>query len=107
MLDWDSYTVPEEVSMSLPAQAPFTPEEYLLHERQAESKHEFYNGEIFAMAGASRAHNLIATNVSRDLSLQLEERPREVYAGDMRVKVSATGLYTYPDIVVVCDEPRF
>lgn len=93
--------------MSLPAESRLTPEEYLMRERKAEIRHEFFNGEIFAMAGASRAHNLIATNVSRDLSLQLENRPCEVYAGDMRVKVSATGLYTYPDIVVVCDEPQF
>lgn len=91
---------------SLP-KARFTPQQYLALERAAETKSEFFNGEIFAMAGASREHNLIATNVVRELSAQLKGRPCETYPGDMRVKVSETGLYTYPDVVVVCGEPRF
>jgi Uma2 family endonuclease len=61
---------------------------------------------MFAMAGASEEHNLITSNVTRELSLQLKGRPCRVYASDMRVKVSATGLYTYPDVVVVCGERR-
>jgi len=84
-----------------------TPEEYLAQERRAEYKREYFKGEIFAMAGASREHNLIAGNLSRELGNQLRDRPCEVYQSDMRVKVSSTGLYTYPDVVVVCGEPRF
>jgi Uma2 family endonuclease len=68
--------------------------EYLQLERAAVTKSEFYRGEVFAMTGASRAHNLIAGNVSRFLNEQLDDRPCEVYQGDMRVRVSPTGLYT-------------
>lgn len=82
-------------------------EEYLRLERLAEYKSEYLNGEIFAMSGASREHNLITINISRELSQQLKGRPCEVYAGDMRVKVLWNGLYTYPDVAVVCGEPQF
>ncbi len=76
-------------------------------ERQAETKSEYLRGEMFAMSGASREHNLIAANVNRELGQQLRERPCEVYQADMRVKVRVTGLYTYPDVTVVCGEPQF
>jgi Uma2 family endonuclease len=59
------------------------------------------------MTGASRKHNLITTNISSSLHTQLKGRPCEVYAVDMRVKVRATGLYTYPDVAVACGEPEF
>jgi Uma2 family endonuclease len=84
-----------------------TPEEYLEIERRAERKSEYYKGEMFAMAGASREHILIVTNLVRELSQRLEARPCEVYSNDMRLSVSPTGLYTYPDVVVACGEPRF
>jgi len=84
-----------------------SPDEYLRLERQAEYKSEYLNGERFAMSGASRQHNLITTNISRELSQQLKDRPCEVYAVDMRVKVRANGLYTYPDIAVVYAESQF
>lgn len=83
------------------------PEEYLRLERQAECKSEYLNGEIFAMGGASEAHNLIAGNIFGELRQQLKGRPGRAYVSDMRVKVRATGLYTYPDVVVVCGEPEF
>ena len=87
---------------------PFiTPAEYLARERKAEYKSEYLNGEIFAMTGASRKHNLIVTNVLVSLGRQLKGRPCEAYSSDMRVKVAAAGFYTYPDIVVVCGEPKF
>ncbi len=85
----------------------YTPQEYLALERAAEYKSEYINGQIYAMSGASRGHNLIAGNVFRDISSQLRGRPCEVYVSDMRVQVSPTGMYTYPDVVAVCDEPRF
>ena len=84
-----------------------TPEAYLVLERDAKTKSEYLNGQVYAMAGASRAHNLIAGNTSSGLHVQLSTRTCEVYASDMRVKVRPTGLYTYPDVVVVCGEPRF
>ncbi len=77
-----------------------TPEQYLEIERKAEGRSEYYQGQMFAMAGASRAHNLIVGNVSYQMRRQLRQGPREVYQSDMRVLVNATGLYTYPDVVV-------
>ena len=93
--------------MSTQLAVKLTPEEYLAVERQNEFKSEYWNGEMFAMAGASEAHNLIVTNVVRELSLQLKGRPCKVYSNDMRVRIPRTGLYTYPDIVVVCGAPKF
>lgn len=81
--------------------------EYLQQERAAVFKSEFFRGEAFAMTGASRNHNLIVTNLIRELSGQLKKTPRRVYLSDMRLKVEKTGLYTYPDIMVVCGEHRF
>lgn len=93
--------------MSSLLQPRYTPEQYLALEREAERKSEYFNGEIFAIAGASQQHNLITTNVVRELSTQLRSQPCQTYSSDMRVKVSENGLYTYPDVVVVCGEPRF
>ena len=84
-----------------------TPEQYLEIERKAEFKSEYYQGEMFAMAGAKEAHNLIIWNLARELGQQLRQRPCRAYLADMRVRVSATGLYTYPDVVAVCGEPQF
>jgi len=85
----------------------YTPEEYLALERKAATKSEYVNGEIYAMAGASREHNLIAGNLFAELRAQLRERPCETYMSDMRVRVRPIGLYTYPDVVVVCGRPKF
>jgi Uma2 family endonuclease len=84
-----------------------SPAEYLRLERQSEYKSEYVNGEIFAMTGASRKHNLVSGNIFGELRQQLKGRPCEAFMVDMRVKVTATGLYTYPDVVVVCGEPKF
>lgn len=84
-----------------------SPEEYLRLERLAEYKSEYLNGEIFAMSGASRQHNLIAGNIFGELRQQLKNRPCQSYVSDMRVKVQSNGLYTYPDVIVVCGEPEF
>ncbi|MFP4280466.1 MAG: Uma2 family endonuclease [Halochromatium sp.] len=85
----------------------FTPQEYLAWERQQATRHEFFNGEIFAMTGASRAHTLIRGNACATLHAQLRGKPCELYNNDMRVKVSETGMYTYPDIVAACADPQF
>ncbi len=84
-----------------------TEEEYLALERATEARHEFLAGEVFAMGGASERHNLIATNLVRELSQQLKGRPCKTYSADMRVRVASSGLYTYPDVVVVCGEAHF
>ena len=59
------------------------------------------------MPGASREHNLITVNVTGEFYIQLRNRTCEVYPSDMRVKMSSIGRYTYPDVIVVCDKPRF
>jgi Uma2 family endonuclease len=81
-----------------------SPEEYLAIERRSDVKHEYYAGEMFAMAGATREHNLIAGNVFGSLHFQFKGRPCEVFQNDMRVKVLATGLCTYPDVVALCGD---
>ena len=92
---------------SIAAPSYLTAEEYLVLERKATTKSEYLNGRVYAMVGASREHNLIAVNTASELHVQLRERPCETYINDMRVKVDPAGLYTYPDVVVVCEEPRF
>jgi Uma2 family endonuclease len=84
-----------------------TPEEYLALERQAEFKSEYFDGEIFAMTGASKNHNFIAGNVFSTLKQYLREKPCEIYISDMRVKIPSANLYTYPDVAVVCGESQF
>lgn len=93
--------------MSTLVKERLTAAEYLAFERRSEVKHEFLNGEIFAHAGASRKHCRVGGNVFASLHHQLRGRPCEAFMGDMRVRVSVTGLYTYPDIAVVCGEPEF
>lgn len=84
-----------------------TPQEYLELERQAETKSEYFNGEIYALAGASPRHTVIAANVIVSFGIQFKGRSCTVHTGDLRVKVNPTGLYTYPDVVVVCGPLRF
>ena len=84
-----------------------TPEQYLEIERKAEFKSEYYQGEMFAMSGAREPHILIVGNAMGELRQQFRRRPCKAYSNDMRVQVTATGLYTYPDVVVVCGEPQF
>jgi Uma2 family endonuclease len=93
--------------MSTAEKILLTPQEYLAKERLADLRSEFYRGEMFAMAGASREHTRIKDNLARHAGSQLEGGPCEVYTSDPRVKISATGLYTYPDLTIVCDEPQF
>lgn len=94
------------------AQTYLTPEEYIAFERKAipdadTVRSEYVNGEIIAMSGASRAHNLITINISTALHSRLRGSGCETYANEMRVSSSATSSYFYPDVVVVCEEPRF
>lgn len=92
--------------MSRPAEQFMTPAEYLAWERGADSRSEYLNGCIYAMSGASLRHNRIVASLAVALGVQLRGKPCEPFFGDMRVKVNPTGLYTYPDVVVVCGEPE-
>lgn len=93
---------------ALPAlQSYLTPAEYLALERHSETKSEYWQGETYALAGANRGHNLVAFNLAATLGPQLKHRPCEAYVGDMRVKVTSAGLYTYPDVTIVCGKAEF
>jgi len=85
----------------------YSAQEYLTLERSASYKNEFRDGQIYAMTGSNRNHNLVTGNIGGELSLQLKKRPCEAYMSNMRVKVAEAGSYHYPDIVVVCDTPQF
>jgi Uma2 family endonuclease len=84
-----------------------TPKEYLAFERSAETRHEYYDGEIFDMAGATYGHTIIKDNLAGELGTRFKGGSCFVLTSDLRVRVDATGLYTYPDIVVQCSEPEF
>ena len=93
--------------MSAHAQPSLTPDQYLEIERAAEFKSEYYNGCMYAMSGASYNHVLISGSFGAELYAALKKTPCAVAANDLRVRVSPLGLYTYPDIVVICGEPKF
>jgi Uma2 family endonuclease len=93
--------------MSYQPRRLLTAQGYLALERRAEFKSEFFAAETFAMAGASRRHNLIVANVIRLLGNQLLQRHCNVYPSDMRVKISKAEKYTYPNVVVACGEEVF
>src|ERR1700759_2240823 len=84
-----------------------SPVDYLAAERRSESRSEYYKGEVFAMTGASANHNLITLNIGSELRIQLKGRDCRVFANDLRVKIQATGLYTYPDVVATCGKLQF
>lgn len=84
-----------------------SPEAFLAFERASDEKHEYRDGEIVAMSGARRAHNIIALNVGSRLHGALKGKKCEAYMSEMRVWVPKSRLYTYPDIVVVCGDPEF
>ena len=92
---------------ALPKRQYISPDEYLTAERDSLEKHEYFDGEIFLMAGSSRKHSLIASNVNASLNVQLKKRDCEVHTSDMRVHIPKTGLFTYPDVLVVCGKPEF
>jgi Uma2 family endonuclease len=83
-----------------------SPEEYLAFERAGEAKHEFYDGQVFAMAGTSLNHARVAKNILKRVDSQSASTGCEAFSGDIRVKVNAQGFYTYPDIVTVCGAPE-
>lgn len=92
---------------TLAAQTYLTPAEYINLERKAVTKNEYLNGQIVAMSGAINAHNIITMNTANQLYNQLVDQDCLVYASDMRVGVSSPTSYFYPDVTVVCGEPRF
>jgi Uma2 family endonuclease len=86
---------------------PLTPAEYLVRERAAEYKNEYFAGEVVSMSGASRRHVRIVTDLARHLGFQLAGGPCEPFVADMRVRILAVDAYVYPDVAIVCGEARF
>lgn len=84
-----------------------TPEEYLAFERTSQEKHEYADGEIFAMSGGTYEHSLLASNVTRELGNALVDRPCDVHGSDMKIKVAATSRFFYSDASVICGAPIF
>jgi Uma2 family endonuclease len=97
------------VAANLTDQIPdrMTEEEYLAFERASDVRHEYRDGYVYAMAGATREHNLITGNVFRRIANQLEGKPCETYTLDMKVRITRSGRYNYPDVVVVSGKPVF
>ena len=94
--------------MAMPAAVQsYTPEEYLALERSAEVKSEYIDGQIVMMTGARKEHNTVTVNLVMHVGPRLRGGPCGIYAGDMRVRVADTDLYTYPDVIVVCGDPVF
>ena len=94
--------------MAIPQKKPFVSvDDYLILERAAEDKSEYYNGEMFMMAGASLAHSIIATNVIRELGNALKGQLCSPYDSNLRIEIPHTGLYTYPDALVICGPVEF
>lgn len=84
-----------------------SPEEYLAFERSSDLKHEYADGEIFAMSGGTAEHSLVAGNVIRELGNAVGGRGCRVFTSDMRVKIAGRARYVYPDASVVCERPIF
>lgn len=94
------------MASAIPKEQSLSPADYLALERAAEFKSEYFQGEVFAVAGGTAVHSLISTNITAELGNLLKGGDCTVYNSDLRVKVLESGLYTYPDGSVVCGEAQ-
>jgi Uma2 family endonuclease len=93
--------------MAQPETKYISEKEYLAFERSALDKHEYYQGEIFLMSGASFKHNLIESNLRGSLHEFLKDKNCNEFGSNLRIHIPSNSLYTYPDIIVLCEEPNF
>ena len=93
--------------MTFPPNNLLTPEQYLEQERKAEYRSEYFDGQLLAKTGSSADHCTIVGNIAVGIHQQFRKRTCEVYANMMRLKVSKTSSYFYPDVVAVCGKPQF
>ncbi|MBI3914257.1 MAG: Uma2 family endonuclease [Chloroflexi bacterium] len=93
--------------MLRPLKTKFTPAEYLAMEEAAEYKSEYYAGEIFAMAGGTTDHSIVAVNLFIELGNLLSAKSCRLFNSDVRLLVQPSGLYTYPDVMVICGKIEF
>ncbi|MCE6992742.1 Uma2 family endonuclease [Dyadobacter sp. CY323] len=85
----------------------YSEQEYLELEREAEYKSEYFRGEIFAMAGAGHNHNRIVQNLSGECYIAFKGKSCHTFSNDMRLNIPENGLYTYPDVIIVCGRNEF
>ncbi len=85
----------------------YSPEEYLELERQAETRHEFIDGIIYAMAGESLSHSQICINLAGEVRARLKGKNCEALSPNMKVRAEGKGMFAYPDLTIVCGEPLF
>jgi len=95
------------MTTALPKSRKLTVYEYFALEEKAERRSEFFDGEMFMMAGASREHNFLSRNFTAEIHTRLRGSSCQVFVSDLRLKVDATGLYTYPDLAIVCGTPEY
>jgi Uma2 family endonuclease len=94
--------------MPLKKQPEYSFDDFLAVERaQSDVKHEYVDGEAFAMTGGSFNHNLIVLNLGAELRARLKDRPCRVLPSDMRVRIEAANAGKYPDLIALCEPPRF
>lgn len=86
-----------------PDRAYLTPEDYLAGEQNATIKHEYHDGEVYAMAGASESHNLITGNLYSQLRSHLRGSPCQIFFADIKVQIESQNRFYYPDLLVTCD----
>lgn len=93
--------------MSAEPQLSLAPKEYLAFEHEAEEKHEYWDGEVVAMAGGSPEHNAICFNLATALGRRLSGSGCRGFTSDQRVRIPIKNRYVYPDLTIVCGEPVF
>ena len=99
--------LPFGAKLRLVKSTPFFPEEYLKFEREAEERHEFIDGKIIKMAGESLSHSRICINLAVEFGSQLRRKKCEALSPNMKVRTTTKSLFAYPDLVIVCGEPKF
>ena len=99
--------LPFGAKLRLVKSTPVLPEEYLEFEREATQRHEYIDGKIIKMAGESLSHSRISVNLTTELSVQLRHKDCEALSPDMKVRTTTKSLFAYPDLTVVCGEPKF
>lgn len=93
-----------EIMVASPEQVHLSPEQYLSYEEASPIKHEYRDGEVYAMAGASDAHVTIALNLAVGLRNHIRGTGCRVYLSDMKARINANNRFFYPDVMVTCDE---
>src|SRR5438270_5508780 len=94
------------IDMGAPAIKYVTPQEYLRLERMSDTKHEYFEGEVVAMAGATLAHNYIVANIIREIGSFLKGKTCRITPSDLRISIPSANSYTYPDATIICGKPE-